>query len=251
MEKQKDIYSFKIDTNKVAFRQGAIDGIPIGLGYLAVAFSLGIAAKNAGLNPFQSFLVSILNNASAGEYAGFTVIAAGAPYLELALMTLIVNARYLLMSCVMSQRFAPETKLRHRILVGFDITDELFAIAVSRPGYINPWYSYGAILVAAPCWATGTALGCVAGNILPDRIVTALGVALFGMFIAIIIPPAKKDKVIALLIVISFIASYLFATLPVVKNIPEGTRIIVLTVAIAAIAAVIFPHKQEEINDVG
>ena len=120
-----------------------LDGIPIGLGYLAVSFSLGIAAKNAGLSPAQSFLASMLCNASAGEYAGFTLIAAGAAYLELAIMTLIVNARYLLMSCAMSQRMAPGTPLYHRLFMAFDITYELFGIAIARPGYLNPWCNDG------------------------------------------------------------------------------------------------------------
>lgn len=245
MSKVKDPYSFKIHSNRVAFKEGIRDGIPIGLGYFAVAFSLGIAAKNAGLNPFQSFFASLLCNASAGEYAGFTLIAASASYLEMAIMTLVVNARYLLMSCVMSQRTSPDTKLRHRLLVGYDITDELFAIAVARKGFINPCYSYGAILVAAPCWASGTACGCVAGNILPDRIVSALSVALFGMFIAIIIPPARENKVVLGAVLASFLFSYLSTVLPVVKDVPNGTRVIVLTVVISAIVAAIFPRDDD------
>ena len=126
------------------------DGVPIGLGYFAVSFSLGIAAKNAGLTPFQGFLASLLCNASAGEYAGFTLIAAGATYLELAVVTLIANARYLLMSCAMSQRLDPAMPGFHRPLMAFHITDELFGIAIARPGCLNPFYSYGAVLVAAP-----------------------------------------------------------------------------------------------------
>ena len=144
-----------------ALVRGMRDGVPIGLGYLAVAFSLGIAARNAGLNAFQGFLVSLLNNASAGEYAGFTTIAADASYLEIAVVTLIANARYLLMSCSLSQKFAPGTPMRHRLLVGYDVTDELFGLAISCDGWLDPYYMYGAILVAAPSWAVGTALGVV------------------------------------------------------------------------------------------
>ena len=174
------------------FLAGVRDGVPIGLGYLAVAFSLGIAARNAGLNAFQGFLISLLNNASAGEYAAFTVIAADSGFLEMALITLITNARYLLMSCSLSQKFSPDTPLYHRLLVGYDVTDELFGIAIARPGYLDPFYSYGAFLPAIPGWAIGTALGVTAGSILPARLVSALSVALFGMFLAIIIPPSKK-----------------------------------------------------------
>lgn len=150
-----------------ALARGMRDGIPVGLGYLAVAFSLGIAARNAGLNAFQGFLVSLLNNASAGEYAGFTTIAADATYLEIAIVTLIANARYLLMSCSLSQKFSPDTPLYHRLLVGYDVTDELFGIAIARPGYLDPFYSYGAFVPAIPGWAIGTALGVTAGASCP------------------------------------------------------------------------------------
>lgn len=237
--------------NRKAFIEGMHDGIPIGLGYLAVSFSLGIAAKNAGLNPFQAFLASFLCNASAGEYIGFTLIGAGAAYIEVAIMTLIANARYLLMSCAMSQRMAQGTRFAHRLLMSCDITDELFAIAIARPGCLNPYYTYGAVLTAAPCWAFGTALGTVAGNVLPLRLVSAFGVALYGMFLAVIIPPARKDKVIAVLIAFCFAASFAAAYLPLVREISEGTRTILLTVAISTAAAVLFPKKQsgEEENE--
>ena len=198
-------------------RRGMRDGVPIGLGYLAVAFSLGIAARNAGLNAFQGFLVSLLNNASAGEYAGFTTIAADASYLEIAVVTLIANARYLLMSCSLSQKFAPGTPMRHRLLVGYDVTDELFGLAISCDGWLDPYYMYGAILVAAPSWAVGTALGVVVGNLLPARVVSALSVALYGMFLAIIIPPARKNKVVAALVLLSFALSFACGRLPLVS----------------------------------
>lgn len=228
------------------FREGMRDGIPIGLGYLAVSFSLGIAARNAGLTALQGFLASILNNASAGEYAAFTLIAANASYLEMALITLITNARYLLMSCALSQRFSPDIPFYHRLLMGYDIADELFGITIARPGYLNPYYTYGAIVVVAPCWAIGTALGVIAGNLLPLRVVSALSVALYGMFLAVIIPPARKNKVIAALILISFVASYAVACLPIISTLSGGTRTIILTVAISAAAAILFPVKQEK-----
>lgn len=248
MERTKGFYSLTEQRNRSAFLTGMRDGVPIGLGYFAVSFSLGIAAKHAGLTPFQSFLASLLCNASAGEYAGFAVIAAGGTYLQVILITLIANARYLLMSCAMSQRMRPGTGWFHRAAMAFDITDELFAIAISRPGYLNPNYTYGAVLTAAPCWAVGTMAGCIAGNLLPLRVVSALSVALFGMFLAVIIPPARKDKVIAVLIAISFAVSYASAHLPVLSEIPEGTRTILLTVLLSGGAAALFPAKtgQEE-----
>jgi len=228
------------------FLAGVRDGVPIGLGYLAVAFSLGIAARNAGLNAFQGFLISLLNNASAGEYAAFTVIAADSGFLEMALITLITNARYLLMSCSLSQKFSPDTPLYHRLLVGYDVTDELFGITISRPGCLNPFYTYGAILLAAPAWAFGTAFGIMAGNALPLRAVSALSVALYGMFLAIIIPPARKSRVVAALVAISFALSFVCNYLPGISALSEGTRTILLTVLISSAAAVLFPVNPEE-----
>lgn len=232
--------------SKNAFRDGICDGVPIGLGYFAVSFSLGIAAKNAGLTPFQGFLASLLCNASAGEYAGFTLIAAGATYVELAIVTLIANARYLLMSCAMSQRLDPNMPGIHRPLMAFHITDELFGIAIARPGCLNPYYSYGAVLVAGPCWAFGTSLGAIAGGLLPLRLVSAFSVALYGMFLAVIIPAARKSKVIAGLITCCFICSYGASHLPVVSGLSSGTRTIILTVALSTAAAILFPKNIDE-----
>ena len=226
-----------------AFLGGLRDGLPIGLGYLAVAFSLGIVAKNAGLTPVQGFIASFFNVASAGEYALFTSIQAAASYLEIAIITLVVNARYLLMSCALSQRFDPKTKLIHRFLVGFGITDEIFGISIARKGYVEPFYNYGAISV--PLWSIGTSLGIIAGNFLPARVVSALSVALYGMFIAIIIPPAKKSLTIAIAVVVSMVASYICTIAPLVKDLSGGTRTIILTVVISAIVALIKPVQDE------
>ena len=151
--------------SKKIFCEGMRDGVPIALGYFAVSFSLGIAARGAGFTPMQGFLASLLNNASAGEYAAFTLIAAQASYLEVAIITLIANARYLLMSCALAQRFAPGTPFWHRLVIGYDVTDELFGITIARPGSLNPYYTYGAILLAAPAWAIGTALGNMVGSL--------------------------------------------------------------------------------------
>lgn len=239
--KQKK-YTFS--NSKAVFVQGMQDGIPIGLGYFAVAFSLGVVAKNAGLTAIQGFIASILCTASAGEYIGFTLIAASATCLELALVTLITNARYLLMSCAMSQRTEPSMPWYHRMLMAYTVTDELFGIAIARPGYLNPYYSYGAVLVAAPLWAIGTSLGVIAGNLMPLRLVSALSVALYGMFLAVIIPPAKKSKIVAGLIVICFAASYAANYLPVISEISSGTRTIILTVVISSAAAILFPREE-------
>ncbi len=227
------------------FCDGMRDGFPIALGYFAVSFSLGIAARHAGFTPMQGFWASLLNNASAGEYAAFTLIAARATYWEVAVITLIANARYLLMSCALAQRFAPGTPFWHRLVIGYDVTDELFGITIARPGYLNPYYTYGAIMLAAPGWAVGTALGILAGNALPLRVVSALSVALYGMFLAIIIPPARKNHIIAGLVVLSFALSLACNYLPGVSAMSDGTRTILLTVLISAAAAVLFPVRDQ------
>lgn len=242
----------KLNTNNTnVFKEGMKDGIPIALGYLAVSFSLGISAKNAGLNAFQGFIASFFTNASAGEYAAFTVIAADAPYFEMLIVTLIANARYLLMSCALSQKMNPELAWYHRLLIGFDVTDELFGITINRPGKFNPYYTYGAMILATPCWATGTMLGIIAGNVMPARLVSALSVALYGMFLAIIIPPCRKNKVVAVVIMASFALSYLMYALPFMSAMSSGTKTIILTIVISSIAALLFPIKKEgtEEND--
>lgn len=225
--------------------RGARDGVPIALGYFAVAFALGIKAKEVGLVPVQGFLMSIFGHASAGEYAALKVIGARSGLMVMAVMTLVANARYLLMSAAMSQRLDPQGSFVHRLAMSFFITDELFAITIAQPGYLKPAYLYGAALVACPCWAMGTALGCAAGAVMPPRAVSALSVALFGMFLAIIIPPARTSRVIRGLVGLCFVSSFAMSRLPVVSAIPEGTRIILLTVAIAGGAAALFPHVEE------
>ncbi|MBR0510637.1 MAG: AzlC family ABC transporter permease [Clostridia bacterium] len=228
------------------FLEGLRDGVPIGLGYLAVAFSLGIMAKKVGLSAFQGFFVSFLCNASAGEYAGFTQIAADATYFEMALSMLVANARYLLMSAALSQRLDPAMPFRHRFLIAYDVTDELFGINIARPGYLAPAYTYGAMIVALAGWSTGTMFGVIAGSLLPVRAVSAFSVALYGMFIAVIVPPARKEKKIGGIVAVSFLCSYLASVLPGVKEIAEGTRIIILTVVLASLAAILFPRKAED-----
>lgn len=228
---------------------GIKNGMPICLGYLAVSFTLGITARNAGMTAWQAMLASLTVNASAGQYAGFTVIAAQGTYIEMAVMELVANARYLLMSCSLSQKFAPETGLFHRLLVGFDVTDEIFGVSVSVSDRLNPFYNYGMMAVAIPGWSLGTFFGVVMGNILPASVVSALSVGLYGMFIAIIIPPAKKNKILAVLITISMAASFIFARLPVFASLSSGVKTIILTVVIAGIASILFPVKEEPANE--
>lgn len=234
-----------MNRNRNAFINGIRDGIPIALGYFSVAFSLGIVARKAGLNPFQGFLSSLLNHASAGEYAEFTVIMANAPYLEMAFVILVTNIRYLLMSCALSQKFDSKTSLLHRFFVGFGITDEIFGISIGRAGALNPCYNYGAMAIALPGWSLGTATGIAAGNILPASAVSALSVALYGMFIAIIIPAAKANRIVCGGVAVSFLASFAASKISLFDRLSDSMKISLLTVIISGIAAVLFPVKDD------
>ena len=231
-------------SNRQWYARGLKAGVPIGLGYLAVAFTLGIAAKNAGLTAFQATLTSFLINASAGEFVGFTLIGAGASYLEVAIMELVANARYLLMSFSLSQKLSPKTGIGHRMLIGWYVTDEVFGVSISAPGQLNPFYTYGAISLACPGWAIGTCLGVIVGNILPASLVSALSVGLYGMFIAIFVPPSKTSKVIGGLVLVSMARSFAFNRIPVFDGISSGIKTIILTVAISAAAALLFPIRE-------
>ena len=235
-----------MESSQTCFRRGVRDGMPIALGYFAVAFTLGIAAKNAGFSAVQAMVESLTNNASAGEYAVFSLVSAGAGYWEVAVMTLVANARYLLMSCALSQKLAPETPLLHRMLVAYDVTDEIFGVSIAFPGRLNPWYTYGAMAAAIPGWGLGTFFGVVVGNVLPLRLVSALSVGLYGMFLAIIVPPARDNRVVLGLVLLSFAASLLASVWPVLAGVSPGVRTIVLTVVISLAAAVLFPVGDEE-----
>ncbi len=238
-----------MDLNRRWYRKGLHDGLPISLGYLAVSFTLGIAAKNAGLSPLQATLMSLLNNTSAGEFAALGLISSQASYLEMAITQLIINLRYCLMSCSLSQKLDPEAPFFHRFLIGFDVTDEVFGVSISVKGRLNPFYTYGLMCISIPGWALGTYLGVISGNILPVGILRAMSIALYGMFIAVIVPPAKKNRVLCGIIIVSMLASLLFNYLPILKEISSGFRIIILTIVIAGAAAVLFPVEAENTEE--
>ena len=228
------------------FLKGLRDGLPIGAGYFAVAFGLGIAAQKTGMTPLQGWLMSFFNHASAGEYAGVSAIRTGATYIETALLILIANARYLLMSTALSQKLSPDLGFFHRLLIGFDITDELFGISIAYPGFLDPFYMYGAFLTTTPLWATGTFIGITAGNILPDIVVRSLSAAIYGMFIAVIIPPCRTNRNITIVVLVSFALSWLMSVVPAAAAISEGLRIIILTLVISSLAAILMPLPDEE-----
>ena len=234
--------------NKAWFARGLRAGVPIGLGYFAVAFTRGIAARSAGLTAFQATLSRLLLNASAGEFVGFTLMSAGAGYLEVAIMEAVANARYLLMSFSLSQKLRPETGLIHRLILGWYVTDEVFGVSISAPGYLNPWYTYGAIALACPGWAAGTCLGVILGNIFPASVVSALSVGLYGMFIAIFVPPARESRTIRGLVLVSMGLSFFVNRASMFAGVSSGIKTILLTVILSAAAAILFPIREAK-ND--
>lgn len=231
---------------KTSFVAGLRDGIPICLGYIAVSFTFGIMAKQANLSVWEAVLISASNLTSAGQFAGLSLITSCASYLEMAVTHFIINLRYCLMSCALSQKLDTRSPFFHRFFIAYGVTDEVFGVSVSRAGKLSPFYSYGVIALAAPGWVLGTFLGIVSGNILPARIVSALSVALYGMFIAIIIPPSRGNKVLTGVVLSSMILSLIFTKAPILRQISSGFRIIILTLLIAGVAAYLFPIKEEE-----
>ena len=247
-ERQKRIEE-RLQSNIVTFLEGVRDGIPIGLGYFAVAFSLGIAAREFGFTPFQGFLASLLTYASAGQYIGFSLYALNASLVQLIVLTVITNLRYILMGAALNQRMPEGTPVSRRILVGSCITDEIFGVTIARPGVPTPWFTFGALLTAVPMWAAGTAVGISMGSILPDNVVSALSVALFGMFLAVIIPQSRKDRKVFLAVAVSFACSYAAGAIPAAAALSPGTRTIILTISISAVFAALFPHAEEAGED--
>ncbi|MBQ4076017.1 MAG: AzlC family ABC transporter permease [Clostridia bacterium] len=229
------------------YKKGLKDGLPVGLGYLAVSFSFGIQALKANLTWPQAVMMSMLNLTSAGQFAALDTITTMGTYVEMALSQLIINLRYCLMSSSLSQKIGENTPFFHRFFMAFGNTDEVFALSAAQDKPLSPYYSYGLMSMAIPGWTLGTLLGGIAGNILPDRVLSALGVALYGMFCAIIIPPAKKSRILSAVIIIAMLASTIFTFAPLLRDIPSGIRVIILTVSIAGIAAWVAPMKEEAV----
>jgi predicted branched-subunit amino acid permease len=230
--------------NKKLYRQGFKDGIPIGLGYFSVAFTFGLAAVAAGLPLWAPVLISMSNVTSAGQFAGLTVICALGSIVELVLSQLVINMRYALMSLSLSQKLDSTVRLRDRFLIAFVNTDEVFAVAAGRPGEVGRYYMFGLITAPYFGWALGTLAGAVIGDFLPDSLSSALGIAIYGMFLAIIIPPAKQDRAIVLAIVIAVALSCLLNWLPIFASIGSGFVIIICTLIAATVAALLFPVKE-------
>lgn len=232
--------------DKGSFQRGLKDGVPIGLGYFAVSFTFGIMAVGAGLRTGDAVLISLTNLTSAGQFAGIGIIAAGGSYWEMALTQLIINLRYCLMSFSLAQKLERGVPQWHRYVVAFGVTDEIFGVSAVQKGRLSPWYNYGAMCVAIPGWTLGTLAGAVSGNLLPAFLVSALSVAIYGMFLAVIIPPAKTNRAVLLVVIAAMAVSSLFAAVPFLKQVSSGFVIIITTILVAGAATWLFPVKEEE-----
>ena len=229
---------------KSRFLRGMSHGIPICLGYLSVSFGFGILAVKAGLSVFQASLISATNLTSAGQKAGLDVIAAGGALIEMVLLQLTINIRYSLMALSLSQKLDKSFTTPHRLLASYGITDEIFAVCSAQKEPLTPAYMYGMIFIAAVGWVTGTALGAAAGELLPAAVSTAMEIVLYGMFIAIVIPPAKKQHGVLFAAVIAAALSVMFKF--AVPALSEGFAMMISAITSALLTALIFPVKDEE-----
>ncbi|SFU79551.1 AzlC family ABC transporter permease [Butyrivibrio sp. M55] len=228
------------------FRDGVRDAVPIFLGYIAVSFAFGIESSKIGMTVFQSAMTSLLNVTSAGQFSALEIIEKNGSFLELAVLQFIINLRYMLMSAALSQRLDPKTSTLHRLGISYGVTDEVFGVSVLKKGGLYPMYSYGLITLSVSGWVLGTVLGAIAGQIMPQRLISCLGLAIYGMFIAIIIPDTREDKNVRAVVVAAMVFSTIFAFAPFLNCISSGFRIIIITVLVAACAAVIAPVKEEK-----
>ena len=228
------------------FLRGLGAGIPICLGYLSVSFAFGIYSVENGLTLWEVVLISMTCVTSAGQLAAVPIITGGGGLLELAVSQLVINMRYSLMSVSLSQKLDRNVSLWDRFVIAFVNTDEVFAVASGQKGSVSKWYMYGLILTPWLGWTVGTLLGAVAGNILPAIVTSSLGVAIYGMFIAIVVPECKVSPSTAVCAIIAVTLSCLFYYLPALKQIPSGFTVIICAVCASAFMALVAPVKQEE-----
>lgn len=229
------------------FFAGMKAGMPVCVGYFSVSFGFGAMAIVQGLTVWQAIFISASNLTSAGQFAGLTVIAAGATILEMILTQVVINSRYALMSLALGQRLGPNVGTGKRLIAAFFNTDEVFALGMSRGKNLTTAFFVGAGVVAALGWISGTALGAIAGSLLPKSVQMALGVMLYGMFIAIVVPQAKEDKPILSSVLLALVFSCLFTWVPGLNRVSGGLAIVICTVLAAALCAVLFPVDDEEV----
>lgn len=231
----------KQNNSPYRFRDGLRDGLPIGLGYLSVSFGFGITAVAEGLRVLEALLISMTNLTSAGQVAGVTVIIAAGTLLEMVLTQLVINLRYSLMGITLSQRLDGRCTTPHRMLMSFGMTDEIFAVASSKPHSVCPSYFYGLMTLPYVGWAGGTLLGALAGQILPVGIRAAMGIMIYAMFIAIVLPPAKRERGVLYTVLIAAALSCVVWYLPLLDWISEGFSIILCAVLAATVMAIVRP----------
>ncbi len=232
-------------TKENTFLKGLIDGLPICFGYVSVAFAFGIFAVSNGLNAPEAILISMTNVTSAGQLAAVPIIVSGGTLFELAVSQLIINLRYALMSVSLSQKLDNSVKLADRLIIAFVNTDEVFAVASSKES-VGKAYMFGLILSPFLGWSAGTAVGAFAGSVLPAVVISALGVAIYGMFIAIVVPVAREDRHVLFCVIIAVVLSVTFKYVPLLNTIPTGFTIIICAVAASTAAALIYPVSGEK-----
>lgn len=247
MEKSKTVSDEKQQNfSRLSFEKGIKDGLPIGLGYLSVAFAFGVQASIAGVPILMSVFISMTNLTSAGQLAGLNIIAACGTILEMILTQLVINARYFLMSITLTQKLDGSFTFGHRLLCSAFVTDEIFAIAAAKPKTFGRKYFYGLVILPYVGWTLGTLLGASAGSILPDFIINALGIALYAMFVAIILPPSITTRGVLPAVALGAGISCAIYFIPAFSNVSTGIAIIISAVVSALIIAAIFPIKDKE-----
>ena len=227
------------------YSHGVRTGLPVGVGYFSVSFGFGAMAASQAIKALDATLISITNLTSAGQFAGLTLILASATLWEMVLTQLVINSRYALMSLALGQRLGPCVGTGKRLLMAFFNTDEVFALGMSQGRQLTPGFFVGAGTIAAIGWVAGTAMGSVAGSLLPLSVRAALGVMLYGMFIAIVVPQARQEKPILVCVLLALVFSCLFQWVPVLHQVSAGLAIVICTVAAATICAVLFPVEEE------
>ncbi|MBQ8893470.1 MAG: AzlC family ABC transporter permease [Clostridia bacterium] len=227
------------------YLRGLKDGLPVGLGYFSVSFAFGVAAVQSGLSVFTAVMISLTNLTSAGQLAGLSVIAAAGSLIEMAVTQLVINLRYALMSISLSQKLDSSVRAGDRFLMSFGITDENFAIAVAQKGTVTASYFYGLMTLPILCWTGGTLIGAAAGSILPASVLSALGVAIYGMFVAIILPAAKRSMAVAGVALGAAALACCFEWVPVLNRVSGGFAIIICAVIAAAVGALLRPVEDE------
>ena len=232
--------------NLSEYKTGIKRGIPVGVGYFSVSFGFGAMAAAQGVRALDATLISLTNLTSAGQFAGLTLIVAMASLWELVLTQIVINSRYALMSLALSQRMGSRIGFLPRLIIAFFNTDEIFALAMARVEPLTVPFMLGLGTLPILGWTLGTLGGALAGSILPASIQAALGVMLYGMFVAIVVPPAKEEKEILITVLLAMGFSTLFTLVPLLKQVSAGISIVICTVAAAAICAWLFPIREEE-----